>query len=63
MPQLDKEVLRRAAMEARKAYVATLSDADRALLENALANVLTPLCADARVIGGVYAGTPRLAVT
>jgi 5-formyltetrahydrofolate cyclo-ligase len=52
MPRLDKEALRRAAMDARKAYVATLSDADRALLEKALANVLKPLCADARVIGG-----------
>jgi 5-formyltetrahydrofolate cyclo-ligase len=49
---LSKETLRQAALEARKAYVATLSDADRARLEDALAKVLRPLFADARVIGG-----------
>ena len=51
-PPLSKETLRQAALEARKAYVATLSDADRAMLEDALAKVLRPLFADARVIGG-----------
>ena len=52
IPPLSKDVLRQAALEARKAYVRTLSDADRALLENALAEVLAPLGRDARVIGG-----------
>ncbi len=49
---LSKETLRQAAFEARKAYVRTLSDADRAMLEGALAEVLRPLAHDARVIGG-----------
>ena len=33
MAPLSKEALRRAALDARKAFVRTLSDADRALLE------------------------------
>jgi len=51
-PALTKEALRRAAIDARKAYVATLSDADRALLEQRLAERLTSLCAGAKVVGG-----------
>jgi 5-formyltetrahydrofolate cyclo-ligase len=44
--------MRRTAMDARKAYVATLSDGDRALLEQKLAERLTSLCAGAKVVGG-----------
>jgi len=49
---LSKESLRRAALEARKAFVRTLSDADRTLLEQRLAQHLTSLCAGAAVVGG-----------
>ena len=49
---LSKESLRRAALEARKAYVRTLSDAERFLLEQRLARHLTSLCANASVVGG-----------
>jgi 5-formyltetrahydrofolate cyclo-ligase len=52
MVPLSKEALRRAALEARKAYVRTLSDADRSLLEQRLAQHLTSLCANAAVVGG-----------
>jgi 5-formyltetrahydrofolate cyclo-ligase len=52
MQPLSKETLRRAALDARKAYVRTLSDADRARLEHSLARHLTSLCADAAVVGG-----------
>src|SRR3954470_14284128 len=52
MEPLSKEVLRRAALEARKAFVATLSDADRALLERRLAEHLTSLFAGVSVVGG-----------
>ncbi len=52
MEPLSKESLRRAALEARKAYVRTLSDAERSLLEQRLAHHLTSLCADAAVVGG-----------
>jgi 5-formyltetrahydrofolate cyclo-ligase len=52
MQPLSKETLRRAALEARKAFVATLSDADRALLEQRLAEHLTSLFADVAVVGG-----------
>ena len=52
MEPLSKEVLRRAALEARKAFVATLSDADRALLERRLAENLTSLFAGVSVVGG-----------
>jgi len=51
-PAHTKEALRRAAIEARKAYVATLSDADRNFLEQKLAERLTSLCAGAKVVGG-----------
>ena len=51
-PAITKSALRRAAIDARKAYVATLSDADRALLEQQLAERLTSLCAGAKVVGG-----------
>ncbi|MFL6730036.1 MAG: 5-formyltetrahydrofolate cyclo-ligase, partial [Sphingomicrobium sp.] len=49
---LSKESLRRAALDARKAYVATLSDADRALFEQGLAEHLTSLFAGVSVVGG-----------
>ena len=49
---LSKDALRRAALDARKAFVRTLSDADRALLEQRLAERLTSLCAGARAVGG-----------
>jgi len=52
MDPLPKEALRRAALDARKAFVLTLSDADRAVLEQRLAQQLTSLCAEARVVGG-----------
>ena len=52
MPPLSKEALRRAALDARKAYVRTLSDAERFRLEQKLARHLTSLCADAAVVGG-----------
>jgi len=52
MDPLSKEPLRRAALDARKAFVGTLSDADRALLEQALAENLTSLCVEAAVVGG-----------
>jgi len=51
-PALTKATLRRAAIDARKAYVDSLSDADRTLLEQALAEHLTSLCAGAKVVGG-----------
>jgi 5-formyltetrahydrofolate cyclo-ligase len=54
-PALTKEALRRAAIDARKAYVRTLSDADRTLLERRLAERLTSLCAGAKVVGGYSA--------
>ena len=50
-----KDALRSAALEARKAYVRTLSDADRARLENKLAEHLTSICAGAKVVGGYSA--------
>ena len=52
MEPLSKETLRRAALDARKAFVATLSDADRALLERRLAEHLTSLFAGMSVVGG-----------
>ena len=51
-PALTKAALRSAALDARKAYVATLSDADRTLLERRLAEQLTAVCAAATVVGG-----------
>ena len=47
-----RKSLRRAALDARKAFVRTLSDADRTLLEQRLAQHLTSLCAEAKVVGG-----------
>jgi len=52
MPALSKEALRRAALDARKAFVATLSDGDRALLEQRLAERLTSQFAGVSVVGG-----------
>jgi 5-formyltetrahydrofolate cyclo-ligase len=49
---LSKDALRVAALEARKAFVATLDDATRTLLEEQLAENLTSVCASARVVGG-----------
>ena len=54
-PELDplsKEALRRTALDARKAFVRTLSDADRALFERRLAEHLTSLFAGVAVVGG-----------
>ena len=63
---LSKDSLRRAALDARKAYVRTLSDGDRTLAEQQLAEHLTSLCAEAKVVGG-YAPmgseiSPQLAI-
>ena len=52
MDPLSKEALRRAALEARKTFVATLSDAQRAKLEHRLAERLTSLFAGVSVVGG-----------
>jgi 5-formyltetrahydrofolate cyclo-ligase len=52
MEPLGKESLRRAALDARKAFVRTLSDGERALLEQRLAQHLTSLCTEASVVGG-----------
>jgi 5-formyltetrahydrofolate cyclo-ligase len=49
---LSKEALRRAALDARKAFVRTLSDAERARLEQKLAQHLTSLFAGVAVVGG-----------
>ncbi len=47
-----KDVLRAAALDARKAFVRTLSDAERNLLERELAEHLTSLCAGCAVVAG-----------
>ncbi|MGZ2411508.1 5-formyltetrahydrofolate cyclo-ligase [Sphingomonas sp. F9_3S_D5_B_2] len=52
MQQQPKDTLRKAALDARKAFVRTLSDADRILLERRLAEHLTSLCAGCAVVGG-----------
>ena len=52
MEPLSKEALRKAALDARKAFVRTLSDADRARLEQRLAQHLTSLFAGVSVVGG-----------
>jgi len=52
MEPLAKESLRQAALEARKAFVRTLGDADRAMLERQLAEHLTSLFAGVAVVGG-----------
>lgn len=49
---LSKDALRLAALDARKAFVRTLDDATRTLLEEKLARHLTSLCASARVVAG-----------
>ena len=54
MDPLSKEVLRRAALDARKAFVATLSDAQRALQEQRLAESLTSLFAGVSVVAGYH---------
>ena len=51
-PDLTKATLRRAAIDARKAFVRSLSDADRTLLERRLAEHLTAICAGATVVAG-----------
>ncbi|WP_308516616.1 5-formyltetrahydrofolate cyclo-ligase [Sphingomonas flavescens] len=63
---LGKDALRRAALDARKAFVRTLSDGERTLAEQQLAEHLTSLCAEAKVVGG-YAPmgseiSPQLAI-
>ena len=52
MQTVSKESLRRAALDARKAFVRTLSDADRAQLEHKLAQHLTSLFAGVSVVAG-----------
>ena len=52
MEPLSKEALRRTALDARKAFVRTLSDAERARLEHRLAEHLTSLFAGVAVVGG-----------
>jgi 5-formyltetrahydrofolate cyclo-ligase len=52
MEPLTKESLRSVALEARKAFVQTLSDADRAMLERRLAEHLTSFFAGVSVVGG-----------
>jgi len=52
MEPLSKESLRRAALDARKAFVRTLSDGHRARLEQRLAEHLTSLFAGVSVVGG-----------
>src|SRR5438309_9247272 len=61
MEPLSKETLRRAALDARKAFVRTLSDADRAQLEQGLAQHLTSLFAGVAVVGGYARSAPRSA--
>ena len=51
---LSKESLRRAALDARKAFVRTLSDGGRARLEQKLAQNLTSLFAGVSVVGGYH---------
>ena len=63
---LGKDALRRAALDARKAFVRSLSDGERTLAEQGLAEHLTSLCATAKVVGG-YAPlgseiSPQLAI-
>jgi 5-formyltetrahydrofolate cyclo-ligase len=54
MEPLSKESLRTAALDARKAFVRTLSDGDRARLEQKLAQHLTSLFAGVSVVGGYH---------
>lgn len=53
----DKVALRRQAREQRQAFVAALAAEDRSRLEHRLAEVLAPLLAKSRVMGG-YAPLP-----
>ncbi|MCH8615152.1 5-formyltetrahydrofolate cyclo-ligase [Sphingomonas sp. SM33] len=53
MPQ-HKDMLRQAALDARKAFVRTVDDAHRTLLEQKLAQHLTSLCAHASVVAGYH---------
>jgi 5-formyltetrahydrofolate cyclo-ligase len=54
MDALSKESLRRAALDARKAFVRTLSDGNRARLEQKLAQNLTSLFAGVSVVAGYH---------
>ena len=54
MEPLSKESLRRAALDARKAFVRTLSDGARARLEQKLAQSLTSLFAGVSVVAGYH---------
>jgi 5-formyltetrahydrofolate cyclo-ligase len=54
MEPLSKETLRRAALDARKAFVRTLSDGERERLEHKLAQHLTSLFAGVSVVGGYH---------
>jgi 5-formyltetrahydrofolate cyclo-ligase len=54
MEPLSKEALRTAALDARKAFVRTLSDAQRAKLEHRLAQHLTSLFAGVSVVAGYH---------
>lgn len=49
---LSKDSLRKSALDARKAFVRTLDDGHRALLERQLAEHLTSLCAHSSVVAG-----------
>jgi len=51
---LSKDSLRRTALDARKAFVGTLDDGHRAILEQRLAEHLTFLCAHAAVVAGYH---------
>jgi 5-formyltetrahydrofolate cyclo-ligase len=51
---LSKESLRSAALEARKAFVRTVDDAHRTMLEKKLAEHLTSLLAHASVVAGYH---------
>ena len=54
MEPLSKESLRRAALDARKAFVRTLSDGAQARLEQRLAQKLTSLFAGVSVVAGYH---------
>ena len=49
---LGKDALRLAALSARKALVASMSDGERAIQERKLGERLTSLCAEAKVVAG-----------
>ena len=63
MPWLSKDPLRKAALEARKHFVATLSDAQKARLEKRLAERLTALLAESTVVGGYSAIGSEISVS